>query len=80
MNTENISHQSKRTFGKVGLLLIAVGFAILFYDSYQLTQMFPTDYQFINHPAFHVPIIGMIIIFTGTAIFIHNFLKGDKVL
>jgi len=80
MNIENAPSQSKGIIGKIGLVLIIVGMGILFYDAYQLMQMFPTGYQFNNHPAFHVPIIGVIIAFSGTIIFIRNFLKGNKVL
>ena len=59
---------------------MAIGLVILYYDGYRLMQMFPTGYQVSNHPEIHIPIIGIMIAFAGTAIFLYNFSKGRRVI
>jgi len=76
----DLSQKSNNHLGKIGLSIMAIGLIILYYDAYRLTQLFPTGYHYYEHPEIHIPIIGMIIAFTGTAIFIYNFSKGRKVI
>ena len=80
---ENKSESSQRFggyLGKIGLVIMTVGLIILYYDAYVLIQLFPTGYLFFDHPQVHVPIIGMLIAFGGTSVFIYNFSKGKKVV
>ena len=70
----------KRQFGKIGILLMAIGMIILYADGIRLTQTVPTGYQFYEHPELHIPIIGFIVAFLGMSIFIYNFRKGRNVI
>ena len=79
-NESNISQKSKNHLGKIGLLVMVIGLAIVYYDSFRLIQTIPTGYQFYEHPEIHIPIIGMIIAFSGTGLFIYNFIKGRNVI
>ena len=42
--------------------------------------MFPVNYVFYQHPEIYIPILGMIIAFVGTFLFIFNFVKGRTVI
>jgi len=57
-----------------------VGLVILYYDSYRINQLYPTNYQFYNHPEIHIPLTAMAIAFFGTSVFIVNLRKGKKVI
>jgi hypothetical protein len=72
--------KSKSQFGKIGIVLMAIGMIILYADGIKLTQTVPVGYQFYEHPEIHIPIIGFIVAFLGMGIFIHNFRKGRNVL
>ena len=72
--------KSKSQFGKIGIVLMAIGMIILYADGIQLTQTVPVGYQFYEHPEIHIPIIGFIIAFLGMGIFIYNFNKGRNVI
>jgi len=72
--------KSKSQFGKIGIVLMAIGMIILYVDGIRLTQTVPTGYQFYEHPEIHIPIIGFIIAFSGMGIFIYNFRKGKHVI
>ena len=69
-----------KSLGKIGILIMVIGMVLLFYDSYVINQMFPTNYHFYEHPEVHIPIIAMLIAFSGTGIFIIHFKKGRNVL
>ena len=66
--------------GKFGLAVMISGLSILYYDAYRINQIFPVNYRFYEHPEIHIPIIGIIIAFVGTSVFIVNFIKGRKVI
>jgi hypothetical protein len=70
----------KDNLGKIGVGIMVVGLARLFYDSYEINQQFPTNYRWYDHPDPIVPIVAMLISFTGIGIFIFNFRKGGKVI
>jgi len=72
--------KSKRQLGKIGIVLMAIGMIILYVDGIRLTQTVPANYQFYEHPEIHIPIIGFIVAFLGTGIFIYNFRKGSNVI
>ena len=72
--------KSKSQFGKIGLAIMAAGMIILYADGIRLTQTVPVGYQFYEHPEIQIPIIGIIVAFFGTAIFIYNFSKGRNVI
>jgi len=76
----DLSQKSYNHLGKIGLSIMVVGMIILYYDGIRLTQLFPTGYNYYEHPEIHIPIIGIIIAIVGTAIFIYNFSKGRKVI
>jgi len=71
---------SKSQLGKIGIVMMAIGMIILYADGIKLTQTVPAGYQFYEHPEIHIPIIGFIIAFLGTGIFIYNFSKGRNVI
>ena len=75
-----ISKKLDKSLGKVGIIVMAIGMFFLFYDSYMMNQMFPTNYHFYEHPEIHIPITAMLVAFSGTAIFIIHFKKGRNVL
>ena len=75
----NVS-KSKSQFGKIGLVIMVAGMIILYVDGIRLTQTVSAGYQFYEHPEIQIPIIGIIIAFFGTAIFIYNFSKGKNVI
>ena len=77
---DNISKKLEKSLGKVGIIIMTLGMSFLFYDSYMINQMFPTNYHFYEHPEIHIPIIAMLLAFLGTAIFIIHFKKGRNVL
>ena len=77
---EFLMPQSTRYLGKIGIIGIVVGLSILYYDAYRINQMFPVGYQIHEHPEIHIVIIGMVITFLGTGIFIVNFSKGRRVV
>ena len=72
--------KSKSQLGKIGVVLIVIGMAILYADAIKLTQTVTAGYQFYEHPEIHIPIIGFIVAFLGTGIFIYNFSKGKNVI
>ena len=72
--------KSKSQFGKIGLTIMVMGMIILYADGIRLTQTVPEGYQFYEHPEIQIPIIGIIIAFFGTSIFIYNFSKGRNVI
>ena len=72
--------KSKSQLGKIGIVMMAIGMIILYADGIQLTQTVPVGYQFYEHPEIHIPIIGFIVTFLGTGIFIYNFSKGRNVI
>ncbi len=72
--------KSKSQLGKIGIVLMITGMTILYADSIQLSQTVPIGYQFYEHTEIHIPIIGFIIAFLGTGIFIYNFSKGRNVI
>ncbi len=72
--------KSKSHFGKIGLVIMTIGMIILYVDGVRLTQTVVAGYQFYEHPEIHIPIIGIIITFFGTSIFIYNFSKGRNVI
>jgi hypothetical protein len=76
----NSSQKLSNNLGKIGISIMTVGLIILYYDAYRLIQTVSTGYHYYDHPETHIPIIGMIIAFTGITIFIYNFIKGRKVL
>ena len=69
-----------KSLGKIGIVIMAIGMFFLFYDSYVINQMFPTNYHFYEHPQIHLPITAMLLAFSGTAIFIIHFKKGRNVI
>lgn len=69
-----------KSLGKIGIIMMVIGMFFLFYDSYVINQMFPTNYHFYEHPEIHIPITAMLLAFSGTAIFIIHFKKGRNVL
>ena len=73
-------YKTKSQFGKIGLVIMVVGMIILYADGTRLTQTVPVSYQFYEHPEIQIPIIGIMIAFFGTAIFIYNFSKGRNVI
>ena len=75
-----ISKKFDKSLGKIGIIIMAIGMFFLFYDSYVINQMFPTNYHFYEHPEIHIPITAMLLAFSGTAIFIIHFKKGRNVL
>ena len=75
----NVS-KTKSQFGKIGLAIMVAGMIILYVDGIKLTQTVPEDYQFYEHSEIQIPIIGIIIAFFGTGIFIYNFSKGRNVI
>jgi hypothetical protein len=72
--------KSKSQFGKIGLTIMVMGMIILYADGIKLTQTVSEGYQFYEHPEIQIPIIGIIITFFGTGIFIYNFSKGRNVI
>ena len=74
-----ISKKSDKSLGKIGIIIMTIGMFFLFYDSYVINQMFPTNYHFYQHPEIHIPITAMLLAFSGTAIFIIHFKKGRNV-
>ena len=72
--------KSKSQFGKIGLAVMVAGMIILYADGIKLIQTVPVGHQFYEHPEIQIPIIGIIIAFFGTAIFIYNFSKGRNVI
>jgi len=72
--------KSKSQFGKIGLAIMVAGMIILYVDGIRLTQTVSVGYQFYEHPEIQIPIIGIMIAFFGTAIFIYNFSKGRNVI
>ena len=76
----DLSQKLNGDLGKIGLGIMTTGLIILYYDAYRLTQLFPTNYHFYEHPEIYVPIIGMAIAFFGISIFIFNFSKGKRVI
>ena len=72
--------KSKSRFGKIGIVLMAIGMIILYADGARLYLTVPTGYQFYEHPEIHIPIIGFIVAFSGMGIFIYNFRKGKNVI
>jgi uncharacterized protein YjeT (DUF2065 family) len=72
--------KSKSQLGKIGIVLIVIGMIILYADAIKLTQTVQVGYQFYEHPEIHIPIIGFIVAFLGTGIFIYNFSKGRNVI
>jgi len=72
--------KSKSQLGKIGIVLIIIGMIILYTDGIRLTQTVPTGYQFYEHPEIHIPIIGFIVAFLGTGIFVYNFSKGRNII
>ncbi|MCH7966828.1 MAG: hypothetical protein IIB02_05345 [Thaumarchaeota archaeon] len=72
--------KSKSQLGKIGVVLMTIGMIILYVDAIILTQTVPIGYQFYEHPEIHIPIIGFIVAFSGTGIFIYNFSKGRNVI
>ena len=64
----------------MGFTIIAVGMNLLFYDAYNINQLYPMNYVFYQHSEIHIPIIGMSVAFLGTFIFIFNFVKGRTVI
>ena len=66
--------------GKIGLSIMIIGLAVLFYDGISLSQDVPVGYQYYEHPTIHIPIIFMIVTFCGVGIFIYNFSKGKNVI
>ena len=72
--------KSKSQLGKIGLVIMVIGMIILYADGIRLTQTVPVGYQFYEHPEIHIPIIGIVIAFLGTALFIYNFSKGRNVI
>jgi len=75
----NVS-KTKSQFGKIGLAIMVAGMIILYVDGIRLTQTVPEDYQFYEHSEIQIPIIGIMVAFFGTAIFIYNFSKGRNVI
>ena len=55
---------------------MSIGLFILYYDGYRINLAHPRNYHFYEHPEIYIPIMGMLIAFFGTAIFIYNFKKG----
>ena len=72
--------KSKSHFGKIGFSMMIIGMIILYADGIRLTQTVPIGYQFYEHPEIHIPIIGIIITFLGTFLFIYNFNKGRNII
>ena len=72
--------KSKSQFGKIGLTIMVIGMIILYADGIRLTQTVPEGYQFYEHLEIQIPIIGIIIAFFGTGIFIYNFSKGRNLI
>jgi len=72
--------KSKSQFGKIGLAIMVAGMIILYADGIKLTQTVSVGYQFYEHPEIQIPIIGIMIAFFGTTIFIYNFSKGRNVI
>jgi len=72
--------KSKSQFGKIGLAIMVTGMIILYADGIKLTQTVSVGYQFYEHPEIQIPIIGIMIAFFGTTIFIYNFSKGRNVI
>jgi len=70
----------KSQFGKIGLVIMVTGMIILYVDGIRLASTVSVGYQFYEHPEIHIPIMGIIIAFLGTAIFIYNFSKGRNVI
>lgn len=70
----------KNHLGKIGIGIMIAGMVRLFYDSYEINQKFPTNYRWYDHPEPIVPIIAMLVAFSGITIFIINFRRGGKVL
>ncbi len=56
------------------------GLVILYFDAIRLNQNLPTNYHFYEHPEIYIPIIGMLIAFLGTSIFIINLRRGLSVI
>ena len=75
----NVS-RSKSHFGKIGLIIMVTGMIILYADGIRLTQIVSAGYQFYEHPEIQIPIIGIMIAFFGTGVFIYNFSKGKNVI
>jgi hypothetical protein len=78
--SDELAQKLSNNLGKIGLGIMTVGLIILYYDAYTLTQLFPTNYHFYEHPEIYIPIVGMIVAFFGISIFIFNFSKGKKVI
>jgi hypothetical protein len=72
--------ESKSHLGKIGLLIMTIGMIILYADGISLTKTVQASYHFYEHPEIYIPIIGILIAFFGTAIFIYNFSKGRNVI
>jgi hypothetical protein len=72
--------KSKSQLGKIGLLMMGLGMLILYADGLKLKMTVSAGYQFYEHPEIHIPIIGFIVTFLGTAIFIYNFSKGRNII
>ena len=72
--------KSKSQLGKIGIVLMVIGMIILYTDGARLYLTVPVGYQFYEHPEIHIPIIGFIVAFLGTGIFIYNFSKERNVI
>ncbi|MEK0367423.1 MAG: hypothetical protein QQN45_05770 [Nitrosopumilus sp.] len=72
--------KSKSQLGKIGVVLMVIGMIILYADGARLYLTVPAGYQFYEHPEIHIPIIGFIVAFLGTGIFIYNFSKERNVI
>ena len=79
-NSVDVSQKPRSHLGKIGLLIMVTGLAVLYYDGITLSQVVPAGYQYYEHPAIHIPIISMIVAFIGVGVFIYNFSKGRNVI
>ena len=76
----DLSQKQNNHLGKIGLSIMVIGMVILYYDRIRLIPIVPSGYQFYEHPEIYIPIISIIISFTGVGIFIYNFSKDGKVV
>ena len=72
--------KSKSHLGKLGLVIMIIGLAVLYYDGISLSQTVSGEYRFYEHPSLHIPIIFTIVSFMGIGIFLYNFSKGRNVI